>query len=838
MKKKGFTLVELLAVIIILAVIALIAIPIVLNVVESSRKSAFESGVYGVIETIELEVADKMLKQESLISEYNFPTEELEFQGEQPTGGMAKTDRKGKVSIAVHNGKWCAIKGYDEGTLTILEYEERTCILKETEIYYYGFIEDGEYTVDLNGTITQYNGIDTELVIPESFSGESYYKIINYAGCQDIYAAENPSATEEELEMYCNFPDAENILKENDLIVPKFGYIEYHNVEIDYDRCDTVIEIYNNSEQELENAIFDCSLNSLAAYGFTMEQLYQLGIITADRYIVNNYEIEELNGTETFEYVLDKDKCISMFNPEGTLSEEASLIYCDVEVYESDEETKNGFITSGLITEVNGYYKFKNIRFNKDKCVSIVTELGFPSSEASTGCSYDALIDNEYSINIMYETGIVTAEREVGYFEEDVVVEQHHYELNYEACKKFMKRQDSELTDDEALLVCINADLEIQTMDISELRGEYLETFNQLTQAGLLNKVSTVFAIKNVSVNEDECRNLATMVEIDETEISNLCTGNNLLSAGYPYKFLYEQGVISGEVMDINSPIEMKENDINKTVNPTILGYMLFAQKGITSVKFPSSVETIGTGAFGGNSLSGELDLSNTKVTTIGGLAFYGNKITSIKLPSSVETIGACAFAWNSISGELDLSDLTNLTTIEEYAFYENQITSVKFPSSVEIIGDSAFSWNSISGELDLSHTNLKEIGKSAFSRNQITSIKLPTSVETIDSWAFGYNDIIGELDLSNTKVIEIGSSAFYSNEIESIKLPSSVETIGFDAFLKRNNPSSNPNLVSIINPSGNVFDWSSITNSDTPDQSFSTGTITHENGNIEVKAE
>jgi len=59
-----------------------------------------------------------MIKGESLISEYNFPTEELEFQGEQPEGGIAKTDRKGKVSIAVHNGKWCAIKGYDEGTIT------------------------------------------------------------------------------------------------------------------------------------------------------------------------------------------------------------------------------------------------------------------------------------------------------------------------------------------------------------------------------------------------------------------------------------------------------------------------------------------------------------------------------------------------------------------------------------------------------------------------------------------------------------------------------------------------------------------------------------------------
>jgi len=124
---SGFTLVELLAVIIILAVIALIATPIVLNVVENSRKSAFESSIYGIIETIKLETADKMIKEESLISEYNFPTEELEVGGEQPEGGIAKTDRKGKVSIAVHNGKWCGIKGYDEGIVTIKDYIEGDC---------------------------------------------------------------------------------------------------------------------------------------------------------------------------------------------------------------------------------------------------------------------------------------------------------------------------------------------------------------------------------------------------------------------------------------------------------------------------------------------------------------------------------------------------------------------------------------------------------------------------------------------------------------------------------------------------------------------------------------
>ena len=53
MKQKGFTLVELLAVIVILAVIALIATPQVLSMIESSRKGAAESSVISYVVAVE-----------------------------------------------------------------------------------------------------------------------------------------------------------------------------------------------------------------------------------------------------------------------------------------------------------------------------------------------------------------------------------------------------------------------------------------------------------------------------------------------------------------------------------------------------------------------------------------------------------------------------------------------------------------------------------------------------------------------------------------------------------------------------------------------------------------
>ena len=52
-KNKGFTLVELLAVIVILALIALIATPIILNIIKDAKRSAAKNSAYGYIDAVE-----------------------------------------------------------------------------------------------------------------------------------------------------------------------------------------------------------------------------------------------------------------------------------------------------------------------------------------------------------------------------------------------------------------------------------------------------------------------------------------------------------------------------------------------------------------------------------------------------------------------------------------------------------------------------------------------------------------------------------------------------------------------------------------------------------------
>ena len=56
LNKKGFTLVELLAVIVILAIILLIAVPNIMGVVDGAKKDAYASSVMSIINAAELKI--------------------------------------------------------------------------------------------------------------------------------------------------------------------------------------------------------------------------------------------------------------------------------------------------------------------------------------------------------------------------------------------------------------------------------------------------------------------------------------------------------------------------------------------------------------------------------------------------------------------------------------------------------------------------------------------------------------------------------------------------------------------------------------------------------------
>lgn len=99
MNKKGFTLVELLAVIVILGIIALIATPIILGVIEDSKKSAADESTKIYLKAIEQQTVINELEEDiTPISDglYNLPLDEVIVSGTVPTTGWVLIE-EGKV---------------------------------------------------------------------------------------------------------------------------------------------------------------------------------------------------------------------------------------------------------------------------------------------------------------------------------------------------------------------------------------------------------------------------------------------------------------------------------------------------------------------------------------------------------------------------------------------------------------------------------------------------------------------------------------------------------------------------------------------------------------------
>ena len=105
-KNKGFTLVELLAVIVILALIALIATPIILNVINDAKKQAAKDSAYGCMDAVEKYIVSSELEDKS-IQDRTYSVEELNSMGVSVKGS---TPDNGNIEI-----KNSSVKSYDIG---------------------------------------------------------------------------------------------------------------------------------------------------------------------------------------------------------------------------------------------------------------------------------------------------------------------------------------------------------------------------------------------------------------------------------------------------------------------------------------------------------------------------------------------------------------------------------------------------------------------------------------------------------------------------------------------------------------------------------------------------
>ena len=137
---KAFTLIELISVIIIMGIIALITIPIIKDIINSSREKNFKNSALGLIEAANQYYLNSKLTNDSF-DEITFKVNngkmvsedrELAFNGSVPIGdSYVKIKANGDIAINITDGEFYAVKDYDEVGVSTGTSEENALLREE-----------------------------------------------------------------------------------------------------------------------------------------------------------------------------------------------------------------------------------------------------------------------------------------------------------------------------------------------------------------------------------------------------------------------------------------------------------------------------------------------------------------------------------------------------------------------------------------------------------------------------------------------------------------------------------------------------------------------------------
>ncbi len=126
MKQKGFSLIELLGVMVLLGVIALIVYPAIGSMLEDSKKGSLTNSARGIIKTFK-QLYVPYVGREMI---YNFETKEMTVDGEivdetfivkgvMPEVGYIKSDSNGKISLFTYQDDYCITQTLNDNDVVL-----------------------------------------------------------------------------------------------------------------------------------------------------------------------------------------------------------------------------------------------------------------------------------------------------------------------------------------------------------------------------------------------------------------------------------------------------------------------------------------------------------------------------------------------------------------------------------------------------------------------------------------------------------------------------------------------------------------------------------------------
>jgi len=214
----------------------------------------------------------------------------------------------------------------------------------------------------------------------------------------------------------------------------------------------------------------------------------------------------------------------------------------------------------------------------------------------------------------------------------------------------------------------------------------------------------------------------------------------------------------------------------------TSIGASAFEGKGLTSVMLPSSVTTIGGGAFAQCFSLTSVTIPST-VTSIGDQAFYScTSLVTVSIAPGVRSIGSEAFSY--CTSLIAVTIPSTVTSIGTAAFEECYgLTTVTIAAAATTLGADAF-FNCTGLTTVTISGSVTTVGDGAFAQcTSLTSIAIPEGATNIGKGAFFYCEGLKSVSFPST-VTSIGDQAFYAcTSLASVTIAPGVTSIGSEAF-------------------------------------------------------
>lgn len=133
MNNRALTLVELLAVIVVIGIISLITVPFIGDMVNKSRRDSFVDSAYSLVKAAENYYSDSVLdrRNRTLFIDFSEGKKVLSISGELPSSGNLSLDEDGNVELKIWSDKSniCVVKVKDESEILISDLKKVDCHL-------------------------------------------------------------------------------------------------------------------------------------------------------------------------------------------------------------------------------------------------------------------------------------------------------------------------------------------------------------------------------------------------------------------------------------------------------------------------------------------------------------------------------------------------------------------------------------------------------------------------------------------------------------------------------------------------------------------------------------